>query len=93
MRYCFLPTKPMMMKHKIRSLEDIYLEKLKVQKEIALREYAIKLHYKEIKNKMTFVSLSGYVFGLLKKQLTARMPGIFAGLLNGFLSSFRKSRK
>ena len=82
-----------MKKTKIRSLEDISRAKHKVQKEIALHEYAIRLHSKEIGNKLSFASLSGYVFGLVKERLLNRMPGFFAGLLKGFLSGKGKTGK
>jgi hypothetical protein len=80
------------MKHKIRSLEDIYREKQKMQKEIAVYEYALKLHTKEIRNKLSFVSLSAYVFSLMKKQLMARMPGMMSGILKGILATWNKSK-
>jgi hypothetical protein len=85
--------KPKMMKHKIRSLEDIYREKQKVQKEIALHEYAVNLHFKEIKNKMSFVSIAGYAYGLLKNQLASRLPGAFAGFLRSVFSTRCKVKK
>jgi len=75
-----------MKKTEIRTLEDISRAKQMVQKDIALHEYAIRLHAKEIGRKMSFASLSGYAFGLVKERLVARMPGFLARILKGFVS-------
>ena len=81
-----------MMKTRMRSLEDISREKQKVKQEIALQELAVSLHYKEIKHKMSFASLSGYAFGLIKDHYIAKMPGFLSGILKGFISTSRKSK-
>ena len=81
----------MKMKTRIRSLEDINHEKQKIKQEIALQEYAVSLHFKEIRHKMSFASLSGYAIGLIKNHYIAKMPRFFARILNGFLSTSRKT--
>jgi len=81
------------MKNKLRNLEDIRREKQKLLLEIGIHEYALNLNFKQIKNKLSFTSLSAYVFDLVREHFRAKMPSLLSSLINGFRETFMKKKK
>jgi hypothetical protein len=73
------------MKPKIRNLEDIQREKQKLRRQIGIQEYALEFNFKQIRKKLSFVTLTAYLIDIAKDHLTTRAPSIFTRLLKWFL--------
>ena len=73
------------MKTKIRNLEDIQREKQKLRRKIGVQEYAIEFNFKQIRKKLSFVSITAYLVDIASEQLKAKTPSFLSGLLNGWL--------
>jgi len=80
------------MKPKIRNLEDIQREKRKIRHEIGIQEYALDFNFRQIRKKLSFVSLTAYLIDITREQLKSKTPGFLTGLLRGLLERFFKRK-